>query len=76
MEEVLERIPFPQDMRLALITHEGPKGRLLDCVTALERGDFEQAEALVPDAGDLYASALAWANRAADAAFVQVGLDA
>jgi EAL and modified HD-GYP domain-containing signal transduction protein len=76
MEEVLERIPFPQDMRLALITHDGPKGRLLDCVTALERGDFEQAEAVVPHAGDLYASALAWANHAADAGFIEVGLDA
>jgi c-di-GMP phosphodiesterase len=71
MTEVLERIPFPEDMRRALITHEGPKGRLLACVTALEMGNFEDAEAIISDAGDLYTSALAWANRAADAALVQ-----
>jgi EAL and modified HD-GYP domain-containing signal transduction protein len=71
--EVLEHIPFPLDMRNALITREGPKGRLLDCVTALEMGDFDHAEAIISDAGDLYASALAWANRAAGEVFVEDG---
>jgi EAL and modified HD-GYP domain-containing signal transduction protein len=71
MTEVLASIPFPQDMRDALITHEGPKGRLLDCVTALERADFEHAQAIISDAGELYLSALTWADRAAEAVFVQ-----
>jgi c-di-GMP phosphodiesterase len=76
MAEVLERIPFPEDMRNALITHEGPKGRLLDCVAALEMGDFDHAEAIISDAGDLYTAALAWANSAAGAVFVPAGPDA
>jgi c-di-GMP phosphodiesterase len=70
MREVLERIPFPDDTREALITHAGSKGALLDAVTALESGDVERAEAIVADAGELYLSALEWANRAAAAVFV------
>jgi len=70
MEEVLQRIPFPDDTRQALITHTGAKGALLDAVVALENGDVERAEAIAADAGDLYLSALEWANRAADAVFV------
>lgn len=73
MAEVLESIPFPQDMRDALVTRDGDKGRLLRCVTALEMGDFERAEAIVADAGDLYLSALTWANQAAAAVFVPAG---
>lgn len=75
MEEVLESIPFPHDMRRALIAHEGAQGRLLECVTALENGDFERAEAIISDAGDLYVAALEWANRAAGAVLVQAGPD-
>jgi c-di-GMP phosphodiesterase len=70
MREVLERIPFPDDTREALITHAGSKGALLDAVIALESGDVERAEAIVADAGELYLSALEWANRAAAAVFV------
>ena len=69
MEEVLERIPFADDTRQALITHAGPKGALLDAVVALEAGDVDRAEAIVGDAGDLYVFALESATRAADAMF-------
>jgi EAL and modified HD-GYP domain-containing signal transduction protein len=75
MTEVLASIPFPQDLRDALITHEGPKGRLLDCVTALERADFEHAQSIISDAGELYLSALTWANQAAESVFVQPGAE-
>jgi EAL and modified HD-GYP domain-containing signal transduction protein len=66
IEALLAKIPFPKDMREALITHRGEKGRLLECVTALETGDFDQAEAIIPTAGELYLDALTWANQAAD----------
>jgi EAL and modified HD-GYP domain-containing signal transduction protein len=71
IEEVLAKMPFPQDMRRALSTHEGPKGRLLECVIALETGDFERAQAIVPTAGELYLAALTWANAAADPLFAE-----
>ena len=66
IEEVLASIPFPGDMRQALIAHVGEKGVLLECVQALESGDFDRAEALVAGAGATYLDALVWANEAAD----------
>ena len=66
IEEVLASIPFPGDMRRALIAHAGDKGVLLDCVQALEAGDFDRADALVPGAGATYLDALVWANEAAN----------
>lgn len=69
LADALARIPFPEDTRRALIEHRGAKGRLLECVTAMESGDFARAEAIVPTAGDLYLSALAWADEAASAVF-------
>ena len=66
IEEVLASIPFPGDMRRALIAHAGDKGALLDCVQALEAGDFDRAEALAPGAGVTYLEALVWANEAAN----------
>jgi EAL and modified HD-GYP domain-containing signal transduction protein len=69
IEALLDKIPFPQDMRDALITHRGEKGRLLECVTALETGKFDQAQAIVPNAGELYLASLTWANQAADPLF-------
>jgi c-di-GMP phosphodiesterase len=62
IEDVLAAVPFPEDMRQALIFHHGEMGRLLDCVTALEAGAFDRAEAILPDAGELYLQALTWTN--------------
>ena len=62
--EVLDRIPFPQDMRDALISHDGDKGLLLACITALEVGDVDHAETIIPNVNELYLAALAWANHA------------
>jgi EAL and modified HD-GYP domain-containing signal transduction protein len=64
--EVLASIPFPGDMRQALIAHAGDKGALLECVQALEAGDFDRAQQFVPDAGARYVDALGWANEAAN----------
>jgi c-di-GMP phosphodiesterase len=69
MEAVLTKIPFPQDMREALITHGGEKGSLLEAVTAMEAGEFDRAEAIIPSAGELYPASLRWANEAADPLF-------
>jgi EAL and modified HD-GYP domain-containing signal transduction protein len=67
--EVIASIPFPAEMRQALITHAGHQGRLLECVTALETADFDRAKSIVPNAGELYLESLAWANDAAAALF-------
>ncbi len=69
IEEVVGMIPFPSDMRDALTDREGEKGALLNCVTALEAGDFDRAQRLVRGAGELYVEALMWADDAASALF-------
>jgi len=65
IEDVVGLIPFPADMRNALTQRKGEKGALLECVTALEAGDFERARKLVRGAGELYVEALMWADEAA-----------
>ncbi len=62
IEVVLASLPFPDDMTQALITHAGAMGELLDCVAAIEAGDFETAEALFPGCADHYVDAIAWVN--------------
>ena len=70
--DVLASIPFPQEMREALIAHGGQSGMLLECVNALEAADFDQAQAIVPNAGELYLESLVWANDAAAPLFGQL----
>jgi EAL and modified HD-GYP domain-containing signal transduction protein len=67
--EVIASIPFPQEMREALVAHDGEQGRLLECVGALEAADFDRAQSIVANAGELYLEALVWANGAAEALF-------
>ncbi|HLI59622.1 MAG TPA: EAL domain-containing protein [Solirubrobacteraceae bacterium] len=62
LEDALDAVPFPPDMRAALLEHTGPMGRLLGAVIALEEGAFERAEALAPLSGPHYIDALAWAD--------------
>lgn len=64
IDELLEQLPFPSDMCDALANHDGENGRLLECVAAIEAGEFERAEALLPNAGAIYMESLEWANRA------------
>ena len=71
MENVLASIPFPQDISSALIAHRGEKGRLLDCVIALEAGDFDLAHSIHHDSGKLHIESLAWADAANDSLFDQ-----
>ena len=65
IDELLAQLPFPQDMCDALSSHVGENGQLLACVTAVEAGDFDEARALVPGAGELYLESLEWATGAA-----------
>jgi EAL and modified HD-GYP domain-containing signal transduction protein len=64
MASVVRSLPFPQAMRDALIDRTGP-GRLLDCVAAMEEGEFRRARGLVPSAPERYLDALAWTNETA-----------
>jgi EAL and modified HD-GYP domain-containing signal transduction protein len=72
IEDVVAMIPFPADMRDALVERKGEKGALLECVTGLEAGDFDRARKLVRRAGDLYVEALMWADEAAGPLFEPV----
>src|SRR4051812_168977 len=66
MEDVLAPMPFPDEMRNALIAHEGERGALLATAIAFERGDFA---AVSEREADAYTEALAWATEAADELF-------
>ncbi len=69
MKELLAKLPLASDMREALVDHKGRKGAMLECLNALENGDFDKAEGILPTAGELYVSALAWADDAAEPLF-------
>jgi EAL and modified HD-GYP domain-containing signal transduction protein len=62
MEELLGKLPLAPDICAALVDHEGRKGAMLDCLNALEDGDFDRAEGILPSACQLYGSACAWAD--------------
>jgi len=64
MASVVGSLPFPQEMRDALVTHSGP-GRLLDCVAAMEAGEFRLARQLAATAPERYLEALAWSSETA-----------
>jgi EAL and modified HD-GYP domain-containing signal transduction protein len=73
MPEVLASLPFPADMREALINHRGEKGLLLECVATLESGELDRATTIVSRASELYTESLIWANGAADSLFGEIG---
>jgi EAL and modified HD-GYP domain-containing signal transduction protein len=72
LEEVTEELPFPNEMRVALLRHAGPMGRILDAATSLEAGYFGDAKLLVPNAGELYVQSLLWAQEASGALFESI----
>ena len=69
LPEVIAELPFPLDMRVALLSHDGPMGQILEAATALESGYFGDAKLLVPNAGELYTESLLWAQEASGALF-------
>jgi EAL and modified HD-GYP domain-containing signal transduction protein len=66
MEDVLASIPFPNEMREALIAHSGPRGELLAAALSFERGEFSPP---THKYGAAYIEAMAWATTAADELF-------
>jgi c-di-GMP phosphodiesterase len=61
MHTALQTLPLTPSTRDALIHHSGP-GRLLDCVMAIEQGEFERANEIVDGASQHYLEAVAWSN--------------
>jgi c-di-GMP phosphodiesterase len=66
MEGVLDSLPFSDEIRAALLRHEGPKGELLAAVVAYERGEFPTAPGGSDDVSlaGAYRAALEWADQA------------
>jgi len=69
MAEVLESLPFTEEIQAALLRHDGPKGDLLAAVAAYERGEFPTLPTTdsSPSLAGAYRSALAWADEASRA---------
>jgi EAL and modified HD-GYP domain-containing signal transduction protein len=65
MELLMEGLPLTDDIRVALIRHEGKLGKILRCVLAYESGDWKNAhyENLnINEIRDCYLEALQWAS--------------
>ena len=72
LTEILSELPITPEIREALLSHQGPMGRLLNSVMAFERGDWEATRLLGVDDATLqnaYLSALAWGHLEANVAF-------
>ena len=69
MADVLDSLPFTEEIQAALLRHEGPKGELLATVAAYERGEFPTLPTTdsSPSLAGAYRSALAWADEASRA---------
>jgi len=68
MGELIEKLPLPENMKLALLRHEGVLGKILSCVIAYENGDWENAVYVDLKDEELQSSflaALKWANESA-----------
>ncbi len=66
MAEVLDTLPFTDEIQTALLRREGPKGELLAAVTAYERGEFPTLPTTdsSPSLAGAYRAALEWADEA------------
>ncbi len=66
MGEVLDTLPFTDEIQTALLRKEGPKGELLAAVTAYERGEFPTLPSTdsSPSLAGAYRAALEWADEA------------
>ncbi len=70
--EVLKELPITLESREALLAHAGPIGRLLSCVIAFERGNWEGTRQFGADEATIqsaYLSAAAWAQKEAKSAY-------
>lgn len=64
MADVLETLPFTEEITRALLRREGPKGELLAAVAAYERGEFPTLPVsdTRPTLAGAYRAALEWAD--------------
>ncbi len=69
--DALGSIPLAPDIRSALVLHDGALGNMLECLLALESGDFERAEGILPGTGANYRTAIVWADDAAQSLFAE-----
>jgi c-di-GMP phosphodiesterase len=69
MAEVLDSLPFTEEIQAALLRREGPKGELLSAVIAYERGEFPTLAGSEPGVSlaGAYRAALEWADEAGQA---------
>jgi c-di-GMP phosphodiesterase len=68
MEDVLETLPFSDEIRAALLRREGPKGELLTTVVAYEQGEFPTDGAGEVSLATAYGDAVEYADGAIRAA--------
>ena len=64
MAEVLDSLPFTDEIQAALLRRDGPKGELLSAVIAYERGEFPNMQAPGVSLASAYRAALEWADEA------------
>ena len=64
MADVLESLPFTEEIQAALLRREGPKGELLAAVAAYERGEFPTLPSGDTTLAGAYRAALEWADEA------------
>jgi EAL and modified HD-GYP domain-containing signal transduction protein len=64
MYTAIKDLPLTQELHDALV-HRTGAGRLLDCITAIESGEFEEAEKIERDAFGAYIDSIAWSNATA-----------
>ena len=67
MSEVLDSLPFTEEIQLALLRREGPKGELLSSLIAYERGEFPSMPAPGVSLAGAYRAALEWADETGSA---------
>ena len=61
MYTAIADLPLAPKLHDALLNHSGP-GRLLESVIAIEGGEFDRANEIVPNSSDCYVDAVAWSN--------------
>lgn len=63
LTELLPELPVTPEIRDAVLNHEGEMGRVLACVIAFERGDWDKVRVLEVDSNSIqraYVDAVAW----------------
>ena len=63
MQDVLETLPFSDEIRAALLNREGPKGELLTTVVAYEQAEFPTDDGEV-SISSAYGESVTWAGEA------------